>query len=175
MLLILYRLYNQYFCEWLNTKTEFIQTPATIWLHHVAVTPCLADVVCRLRVCLHLVLELFASIAEIQTHVQQLVVQKHISFDYIFNCSNGSPLWGPWNVSESMNLTVSITCKVRCVIFLDLYVITQYCYRYWLMSNWYLSERYKVLTLLLETLDPKIVCFKYVCIIIDNASFAFLI
>ena len=64
-------------------------------MHHVTVTPCLADLVCRLRVCLHLALELCVSNVEIQTHVQQLVVQKHISFDSIFNCSNGSPLWGP--------------------------------------------------------------------------------
>ena len=57
----------------------------------------------------------FVSIVEIQTHVQQLVVQKHISYNSIFNCSNGSPLWDPRNVSVSMNLTVSITCKVSCV------------------------------------------------------------
>ena len=89
--------------------------PAVIWFPHVTVTPCSADVVCRLRVCLHLVLELFVSIVEIQTHVQQLVVQKHISYNSIFNCSHGSPLWDPRNVSVSMNLTVSITCKVSCV------------------------------------------------------------
>ena len=64
--------------------------PAVISFPHVTVTPCSAEVVYRLRVCLHLVLELL-----FQEPEQQLVVQKHISFNSIFNCSNGSPLWDP--------------------------------------------------------------------------------
>ena len=125
--------------------------PAVIWFPHVTVTPCSVDVVCRLRVCPHLVLELFVSIVEIQTHVQQLVVQKHISYNSIFNCSNGSPLWDPWNVSVSMNLTVSITCKVS---------------RVRVIHGTHLAS---------GNIGPEnCMRFKYVCIIIDNASFVFL-
>ena len=90
-------------------------------------------------------------IVEIQTHVQQLVFQKHISYNSIFRCSNGSPLWDPRHVSVSMNLTVSITCKVSCVR---------------VIHGTHLAS---------GNIGPEnCMRFKYVCIIIDNASFVFL-
>ena len=90
-------------------------------------------------------------IVEIQTHVQQLVVQKHISYNSIFSCSNGSPLWDPRNVSVSMNLTVSITCQVSCVR---------------VIHGTHLAS---------GNIGPEnCMRFKYFCIIIDNASFVFL-
>lgn len=57
----------------------------------MTVCPCSAVVVCRLRVSAS-GSGTVVSIAEIQTHVQQLVVQKHISFNTDFKCFTGSTL-----------------------------------------------------------------------------------